>query len=175
MVPVLKVTDGDTIHVRYQGRDERVRLIGVNTPEVPWYGGRAQCFGVEAARYARDRLSGRMVRLGFDVARRDRYGRLLAYVFLGPELFNLTLVQRGYAVAEPVRPDTAKAASFAAAESSARRERIGLWSACPDRRGSRAPPYRCGAAGDEVLPGAAQPRYIVLRYSDYEASNGNSP
>ena len=64
MVPVLKVTDGDTIHVLYQGRDERVRLIGVNTPEVSWYGGRAQCFGVEAARYARDRLSGRVVRLG---------------------------------------------------------------------------------------------------------------
>jgi len=133
-VPVLKVTDGDTIHVRYLGRDERVRLIGVNTPEVPWYGGRAQCFGVEAARYARDRLSSRVVRLGFDVARRDRYGRLLAYVFLGPELFNLTLVQRGYAVADPVRPDTAMAASFGAAESIARRMGMGLWTACPTQR-----------------------------------------
>ena len=81
-----------------------------------------------------------MVRLGFDVARRDRYGRLLAYVFLGPELFNLTLVQRGYAVADPVRPDTAMAASFAAAESIARRKGMGLWTACPDGRGSRGPP-----------------------------------
>ena len=134
VVRVTKVTDGDTVHVAYLGSDERVRLIGVNTPEVSWYGGRAQCFGVEAARYTRDWLSGRVVRVGFDVARRDRYGRLLAYVFLGPELFNLTLVQRGYAVADPVRPDTAMAASFAAAESIARRKGMGLWTACATQR-----------------------------------------
>src|SRR5919201_4912325 len=74
-VPVTKVTDGDTIHVTYQDHDERVRLIGVDTPEVPWYGGKGECFGVEAGLYARSRLTGRTVRLAFDVARRDRYGR----------------------------------------------------------------------------------------------------
>ena len=136
VVPVLKVTDGDTIHVRYVGRDTRVRLIGVNTPEVPWYGGRGQCFGVQAGLYARRRLSGRAVRLTFDVAPRDRYGRLLAYVYLGPELFNLTLVRLGYAVADPVRPDTAMAVQFASAEAVARTSGRGLWSACP----GRAPP-----------------------------------
>ena len=139
VVPVLKVTDGDTIHVRYAGRDERVRLIGVNTPEVPWYGGPGQCFGVDAGQYARRRLSGRTVELAFDVARRDRYGRLLAYVYLGPELFNLTLVRLGYAVADPVPPDTAMAGRFESAESEARSLRRGLWAACPHPpRGSPA-------------------------------------
>lgn len=130
-VPVLKVTDGDTIHVRYQGRDERVRLIGVNTPEVDWYGGEAQCYGDEAGRYAQGRLTGGTVRLVFDVELRDRYDRLLAYVYVGDELFNLTLVQDGYARADPVPPDTRMAALFAGAEQQARAANMGLWSSCP--------------------------------------------
>ena len=130
-VHVLKVTDGDTIHVRYQGRDERVRLIGVNTPEVDWYGGEAQCFGDEAGRYAQGRLTGATVQLAFDIDLRDRYGRLLAYVYLGSELFNLTLVQQGYARADPVPPDTKMASLFAGAEAQARQAGRGVWSACP--------------------------------------------
>src|SRR3989475_1380473 len=82
IVNVTKVTDGDTIHVLYGGRDQRVRLIGVNTPEVPWYGGRGQCFGANAGLFAKQRLSGQTVRLSFDVYRFDRYGRLLAYISL---------------------------------------------------------------------------------------------
>jgi micrococcal nuclease len=131
VVPVTKVTDGDTIHVRYEGADERVRLIGVDTPEVDWYGGRADCFGDAAGRYTRSRLTGRSVRLAFDVDRRDRYGRLLAYVFVGGELFNLTLVQQGYARADPVPPDTRLAPEFQRAEDGARVAGEGLWSACP--------------------------------------------
>jgi micrococcal nuclease len=130
-VPVTKVTDGDTIHVVYQGRDERVRFIGVDTPEVPWYGGKEECYGVRAGLYARRRLAGRSVGLVFDVGRRDRYGRLLAYVYVGPELFNLTLVSLGYARADPVPPDTKMASTFARAEREARTAGRGLWSACP--------------------------------------------
>jgi micrococcal nuclease len=130
-VPVTKVTDGDTIRVIYQGHDERVRLIGVDTPEVPWYGGDEECYGVKAGLYARQRLAGRSVRLVFDAERRDRYGRLLAYLYLGPELFNLTLVRLGYATADPVPPDIRMASRFAAAEAQARSARRGLWSACP--------------------------------------------
>jgi micrococcal nuclease len=129
-VHVTKVTDGDTIHVSYQGQDERVRLIGIDTPEVPWYGTRGDCFGVEAGLFARRRLSGRSVRLAFDTGRRDRYGRLLAYVYLDGELFNLTLVRLGYARADAVPPDTRRAQEFAHAESEARAAGRGLWSAC---------------------------------------------
>src|SRR5438874_10682075 len=113
--PVTKVTDGDTIHILYQGHDERVRLIGINTPEVDWYGGRAECYGAEAGLYTRARLEGASVRLAFDAGRYDRYGRLLAYVYLGPELFNLTLVRKGYAEADPVPPDIRMAPLFSQA------------------------------------------------------------
>jgi micrococcal nuclease len=131
-VTVTKVTDGDTIHVTYQGRDESVRLIGVDTPEVSWYGGKAECFGEEAGLYTRGRLDGRTIRLEFDEDLRDRYDRLLAYVLVGDELYNLTLVELGYATADPVPPDTARAAAFAGAERDAKAERRGLWSACPN-------------------------------------------
>jgi micrococcal nuclease len=135
LVPVTKVTDGDTVHVQYRGRDERVRLIGVDTPEVSWYGGQGECFGQEAGMYTRGRLGGRSVRLSFDVELRDRFGRLLAYVFVGDELYNLTLVKLGYATADPVPPDTSRAPAFAAAEEQARAARAGLWSACPQAGG----------------------------------------
>jgi len=128
---VTRVTDGDTIHVDYGGRDERVRLIGVNTPEVPWYGGEGECFGVEAGLYTRRRLTGRTVRLAFDRVLRDRYGRLLAYVYVGSELFNLTLVQLGYGTADPVAPDLRFADAFHHAEGAARARNAGLWRACP--------------------------------------------
>jgi micrococcal nuclease len=131
LVRVTKVTDGDTIHVTYLGHDERVRLIGIDAPEVPWYGGAEECFGVRAGLYARERLTGRSVRLVFDANQRDRYGRLLAYVYLGQELFNLTLVQLGYATADPVPPDTRMAPVFASAQSQARAAGRGLWSGCP--------------------------------------------
>jgi micrococcal nuclease len=131
-VPVIKVSDGDTIHVTYQGRDERVRLIGVDTPEVSWYGGQGECFGEQASLYTKGRLDGKRVRLEFDVDPRDRYGRLLAYVFLGNELYNLTLVQLGYATADRVPPDTARATVFAAAEREAKASGRGLWAACPE-------------------------------------------
>jgi micrococcal nuclease len=130
LVAVTKVTDGDTIHVTYRGQDERVRLIGVDTPEVAWYGGHGECFGPQSARYTQSRLSGARVRVEFDVALRDRYGRLLAYVYLGDELFNLTLVRLGYATADPVPPDTRMAGAFSGAQADARAAGRGLWSAC---------------------------------------------
>jgi len=127
---VTKVVDGDTLHVLYRGREDRVRLIGVDTPEVPWFGGRGQCFGPEAARYTASRLGGRVIWLQFDLQFRDRYGRILAYVYLGQELFNLTLVRMGYADADPVPPNMRMAATFAAAEATARASDLGRWSAC---------------------------------------------
>ena len=130
---VVSTVDGDTIHVRVDGREEKVRLIGMDTPEVDWYGGRAECGGATAGVYTRQRLLGRTVRLRFDTKLRDVYGRLLAYVYVGHELFNLTLVRRGLATNDPVPPDTRMEATFASAESGARAAGRGLWSACPAR------------------------------------------
>lgn len=128
---VTKVTDGDTFHVQFGGHDERVRLIGVDTPEVPWYGGDEGCFGVRAGEYAKRRLSGQTVRLVFDVDQRDRYDRLLAYVYLGDEFFNLTLVEQGYARTDRVPPNVRFASALEQAQSKAEAAGLGLWSACP--------------------------------------------
>jgi micrococcal nuclease len=127
---VVSTVDGDTIHVRVGGREEKVRLIGMDTPEVDWYGGRAECDGAAAGVYTRHRLLGRTVHLRFDTGLRDVYGRLLAYVYVGPELFNLTLVRRGFATNDPVPPDTRMESAFASAESAARAAGRGLWSEC---------------------------------------------
>jgi micrococcal nuclease len=131
LVPVIRVIDGDTIHVSFEGHDERVRFIGVDTPEIAHGGQAAECYGGVAADYLRHRLDGAKVRLAFDIGLKDRYGRLLAYVYLGDELVNLTLVRDGYAVALAVRPDTRMAESFERAELGARSAGRGLWSACP--------------------------------------------
>src|SRR5687767_12811165 len=80
---VVSVTDGDTIEVLLGGRAEDVRYIGIDTPEVdPSIG--VECFGAEASALNRRLVSGRTVRLVFDDELRDRYGRLLAYVYAGP-------------------------------------------------------------------------------------------
>jgi len=128
---VTAITDGDTFHVRFGGRDERVRMIGIDTPEVPWNEGEGGCFGVQAGDYTKLRIGGRMVGLAFDADQRDRYGRLLAYVYVGSELFNLTLVERGYARAERVPPNVRFAAAFDQAQSRAATAGLGLWSTCP--------------------------------------------
>jgi micrococcal nuclease len=130
---VTSTVDGDTVHVRVQGHDDKVRFIGVDTPEVDWYGHEGECYGATAGRYTRQRLEGETVRLDFDVRLRDVYGRLLAYVFVGDELFNRTLVQRGLATDDAVPPDTRMRDTFAAAEKAARAAGRGLWSTCPDR------------------------------------------
>jgi micrococcal nuclease len=130
---VTSTVDGDTVHVRVQGHDDKVRFIGVDTPEVDWYGHRGECYGASAGRYTRQRLEGKTVRLDFDVRLRDVYGRLLAYVYVGDELFNRTLVERGLATDDAVPPDTRMASTFAAAENAAHAAGRGLWSACPDR------------------------------------------
>lgn len=128
---VTRDVDGDTVHVLVGGRDESVRLIGVDTPEISWGDRPGECFGPQAAAYTRARLQGRRVRLVFDLARRDRYGRLLAYVYLGRELVNMTLVRLGFARADAVPPDTRLSAAFVAAERSARAAARGMWGACP--------------------------------------------
>src|SRR5215213_4702317 len=78
---VLRVIDGDTIEVDLGGREEHVRYIGIDTPESAIPGEPVECFGKEAAAANEDLVDGETVRLVFDAERRDRYGRLLAYVY----------------------------------------------------------------------------------------------
>jgi micrococcal nuclease len=130
---VVRVVDGDTVDVRVDGRDERIRLIGIDTPETKKPGSPVECFGPEAA----DRLAallpvGSEVRLLGDVEPRDDYGRLLAYVFLPDGRFvNLSLVADGYATTLRIEPNTSFSPELRAAEAAASTGRVGLWAACP--------------------------------------------
>ena len=130
---VVRVVDGDTLVVRIGGRQERLRLIGVDTPETKKPDSPVECFGTEAA----DRLAallppGAEVRLLRDVEERDDYDRLLAYLFLPDgDFVNLRLVAEGFAEALRIEPNSTFWPELSAAEAGARRERRGLWSACP--------------------------------------------
>jgi micrococcal nuclease len=130
---VARVVDGDTIRVRIAGREESVRLIGIDTPESVKPGTPVQCFALAASARTKALLPvGTAVRLVRDVEERDRYGRLLAYVYRARDgLFvNLALVREGYAVALTIPPDVAHAAEFVAGAREAREQGRGLWSRC---------------------------------------------
>lgn len=97
--PVLRIIDGDTIEVNRNGVSEKVRLIGVNTPETVDPRKKVECFGKEASRFVAGILTGTLVSLEVDASQgdRDRYGRLLRYVYLPDDtLLNKTIIAEGY-------------------------------------------------------------------------------
>jgi micrococcal nuclease len=127
------VVDGDTIDVRIGGRDERVRLIGIDTPETKRPDTPVECFGAEATARTEALLPpGTEVRLERDVVARDDYGRLLAYVRrASDDLFvNEALVRDGYALVSTFPPNVAHAETFVEAARRAESDGAGLWSAC---------------------------------------------
>ena len=134
---VVRVVNGDTIVVRIAGEQERVRLLGIDTPESVDPRSPVECFGKEAARHL-GRLAppGARVRLVLDVEPRDRFGRLLAYVYRQPggDFVNLALARDGYAQALTIPPNVAHADAFVAAVADARAAGRGLWSACGEER-----------------------------------------
>ena len=96
-IPVLRVVDGDTIVVRYLGKPEKVRLLHVDTPESVHPDQRRNTeLGKKAAAYTRSRLEGKEICLEFGDEKRGNYGRLLAYVMLDQDNFNLELVRQGW-------------------------------------------------------------------------------
>src|SRR5690606_12515124 len=130
---VVVVVDGDTIDVDMAGTTERVRLIGVDTPEIVAPDRPAQCFGADASARTTSLLPpGTPVRLERDAVARDRYGRLLAYVWRVDDglLINLDLVEGGFADAVTFGDNEAIYDVLSAAEARARSEGRGLWSAC---------------------------------------------
>lgn len=130
---VVRVVDGDTIVVRLDGGEERVRLLGIDTPESVDPRSPVECFGKEAAAHTASLLPvGTPVRLVRDVEARDRYDRLLAYVYRVDDgtFVNLRLVEDGYAAVLTYPPNVAHADEFVAAASQAREAGRGLWSAC---------------------------------------------
>ena len=130
---VERVIDGDTIRVRLDSPAESrtVRYIGVDTPETVAPDRPVQCFGKAASDFNSRLVAGRRVTLVLGRERRDRYGRLLAYVRVhaGP-LVEDELLRAGYARTLTIPPNDDRAAHFAALERRARGEHRGLWGAC---------------------------------------------
>jgi micrococcal nuclease len=118
---VVEVVDGDTIDVAWDGTQERVRLVGINTPE------RGECLADEAAQRLRDLVDGREVALVPDRTDRDRFGRLLRHVEVDGTDVGGLLVQEGLALARRYPPDVARADAYEAKQRSARDAGVGLW------------------------------------------------
>lgn len=124
------VIDGDTIKVLINNKEETVRLIGIDTPEVVDPRKPVQCFGIEASNKAKEILNGRSVILESDSTQgeRDKYGRLLRYVFLDKENFNKIMISEGFAHEYTYKDNQYKYRNeFINSEKEARENKRGLW------------------------------------------------
>jgi micrococcal nuclease len=129
MYRVARAVDGDTIIVFVNGRKERVRLIGANAPETVKPDWPVEPWGPEASQFTKQFLAGGEVRLEFDSERRDKYDRMLAYVWVGDRMLNEELIRAGLAHAEmQYHYAQAMKARFRRAEAEARAARRGMWS-----------------------------------------------
>jgi micrococcal nuclease len=126
---VARVIDGDTIEVDLDGEILDVRLIGIDTPETVHPSEPVGCYGPAASAFTTSRLEGQDVRLEFDIEPLDQYGRTLAYIWLDDELFNETLVARGFALVDTFPPNVKYVDRFLAAQRAARSHERGLWGA----------------------------------------------
>jgi micrococcal nuclease len=127
---VTRVVDGDTFEALLRGDILDVRMIGIDTPETVHPTLPVECFGPEASAFTERRLAGERIGLEFDVERIDEFGRTLAYVWVGRRLFNEDIVRQGYATVTTFPPNVAHVERFVEAERKARRDGLGLWSAC---------------------------------------------
>lgn len=130
---IVRIIDGDTLVAAIEGTEEHVRLIGIDTPETHKPDSPVECYGAEATTRLGQLLpEGTAITLVRDVEPRDRYDRLLAYVYRRDDgLFvNLSMATDGYAAALNVPPDIAHEAEFARAVAAARDADKGLWGAC---------------------------------------------
>lgn len=130
---VTRVVDGDTIYVAFANRVEQIRLIGVDTPETVHPTKPVECWGPQASQQTKTWLpKGTTVYVTRDVEARDKFGRLLAYVYRSSDnLFvNEELVAGGWARPYPYEPNTSLQAVFAKAAYRAQTSHLGLWAHC---------------------------------------------
>lgn len=136
---VLRVVDGDTIVVDVDGKSESVRMIGVDTPEINDSRTGVQCFAKEASEKTKALVTGKSIRLEKDESQgdRDKYKRLLGYVFLENGAFvNKALIAGGYAHEYTYDGAYKYQKQFKAAQAEAKEGEAGLWApdACPDEK-----------------------------------------
>ncbi|WP_394936610.1 thermonuclease family protein [uncultured Ilumatobacter sp.] len=127
------VIDGDTVDVIITGREERVRLIGIDTPETKKPNSPIECFGPEATAFTEALLPiGTPVYIERDVVNRDDFGRLLGYVYRADDgiFVNYEIMRQGFAQPLSIPPNDTFAELFADAARAAEADDAGLWAAC---------------------------------------------
>ena len=124
---VTRVIDGDTIEIN---GSQKVRYIGINTPEISFTNGKADCYGEEARRANEELVGGKKVWLEKDVSDTDKYGRLLRYVWSGELMINEYLVNQGFANISTYPPDVKYQDRLLEAQKEAVLNKRGLWKAC---------------------------------------------
>ncbi|MEB3236519.1 MAG: thermonuclease family protein [Candidatus Sericytochromatia bacterium] len=146
---VVRVSDGDTVAVAAKNGVEKIRLLGIDCPEkaqAPW--------GPRAKAFTQGRVAGKTVRIETDVQERDKYGRLLGYLFVGNELVNESLVREGLAMLYTAPPNVRFSERLLAAQRGARGSGKGIWS---KRDGLKQSPYEFRHGGRAAPASVGQP------------------
>lgn len=126
---VTRVVDGDTFHATINNKDEKIRLILVDTPETVKRNVQIQRYGPEASAYTKSVLKpGTKVTLELDVQERDPYGRILAYVYINGKMLNETLLEKGLARVAVFPPNTRYVDEFREIQDKAKQQKLGVWS-----------------------------------------------
>ena len=124
---VTRVIDGDTIEIE---GGQKIRYIGIDTPETVHPDKPVQCYGRESSDKNKNLVEGKQIRMEKDVSETDRYGRLLRYVFIGDVFVNDYLVKEGFAKSSTFPPDVKYQQQFLDSEKQARDNNLGLWAGC---------------------------------------------
>jgi micrococcal nuclease len=124
---VVRVVDGDTIIINFNGKEERLRMIGIDTPETVHPTKPVEPFGPEASEYTKRRLEGKKAGVELDVQERDQYGRLLAYVWVDGVMINNELLEEGLAVVSTYPPNVKYVELFRQTEKKAKEEKKNIW------------------------------------------------
>jgi micrococcal nuclease len=126
---IISVIDGDTMKVKVNGKEETIRLLLVDTPETKHPNKPVQPFGPEASVFAKKTLEGKDVQIEIDVSERDKYGRLLAYLWIDGKMFNEMLLEKGLArVAYIYSPNVKYVDQFREIQKKAQIAGVGIWS-----------------------------------------------
>lgn len=125
---VVRVVDGDTFIINYNGKEERVRLIGVDTPEsVHPNEEKNTAFGKKVSNFSKEKLTNKEVQIEFDVSQRDKYGRLLCYVYVDGQMYNKLLLEEGLAKVATYPPNVKYVEDFTKIQKEARENKKGMW------------------------------------------------